>query len=452
MLISLLVFVGWLLLLGIVILLVLMVKTLRNEGETKKIQGLLFPIIPILIVSSAILIFDFPFKAYLLGFGELIVVIIFLLLVIPNGEFVTQDKPSDTGQLDERDIMFARATYQQESENYKDYYSRNPEQKEMDDNIRSMPNLCSPGTFTYNPLNAAVADAAFTFLGDIRHLAEGEINKQKLEVEPEKMSCRLKGLAQYYGAKLVGITELKPYHYYSHRGRHPEVYGEKIDKHNRYAIVFAVEMDYEIMKGAPQIQVVAESSRQYIEGAKIGMVLAYYIRQLGYNARNHMDGNYLVIAPLLAQDAGLGEIGRMGILVTEEFGPRVRLGVVTTDLSLIQDKPVEFGVQNFCTICKKCAQTCPSQAIPHGDKEKIGKVRRWKINQESCYTFWRRAGTDCGICMSTCPYSKPNTILHKFARFSIKRSQFARKIFLFLDDYIYGKRPLSLKKPKWMNV
>ena len=452
MLVSLLVFMGWLLLLGIVILLILMVKTLQVEGETNKIQRLLFPLVPLLIVSTAILTFDFPFKAYFLVFGELLVLIIFLLLILPNGEVITQDNPSSSGQLDERDIMFARANYQQGNENYRDYYSRNPQRKEIDDNIRSMPNLCSPGTFTYNPLDAAVADAAFVFLGDIRHLAEGEINSQKLEVESEKISLRLKGLAQYYGAKLVGITEIKPYHYYSHRGRHPEVYGEKIDKHDRYAIVFAVEMDYEIMKGAPQIQVVAESSRQYIEGAKIGMMLAYYIRQLGYHARNHMDGNYLVVAPLLAQDAGLGEIGRMGILVTEEFGPRVRLGVVTTDLPVIPDKPVDFRVQNFCIICKKCAQTCPSQAIPHGDKEKVGEIKRWKINQESCYTFWRKAGTDCGVCMSTCPYSKPNTILHKFVRFSIRRSQFARKMFLLLDDYIYGKRPLSLKKPKWMEL
>lgn len=346
--------------------------------------------------------------------------------------------------------MFARASYHPGMTCYEDYYQRHPERKEVDDQIRNMPNLCQPGTFTYDPLNAAIADGAFSFLVDIKHLAEGEKNKNKLEVDAPKVSNRLKGLARYYGAELVGITTVKPYHYYTHRGRHPENYGEKIEKHDKYAIVFAVEMDYEMVKGAPQIQVVAESSRQYIEAAKIGMILAYYIRQLGYEARNHMDGNYLVIAPLMAQDAGLGEISRMGILVTEEYGPRVRLGVVTTDIPLVLDPPQHIGVQNFCTICKKCAQTCPSQAIPHGKKVKIGKTERWQIEQEKCYTFWRRAGTDCCICMNTCPYSKPNTILHKFVRWTIKRSQFARRLFLILDDYLYGKRPLSLNKPNWM--
>jgi len=447
---NLLLVIGWFLELGLLLLVILTIKTLREEGEEKRISLVLIPSVPLLLLGAVVLLFNFPFKLHLLFGGELLTLIIFLLLIVPNGKIVSQDKPAANQQLDERDIMFARATYAKESAGYQDYYRRHPELKETDDAIRSMPNLCSPGTFTYNPLNAPIADAAFTFLGDIRHLAEGTSKEEKVEVVPEKMSTRLKGLAQYYGAKLVGITELKPYHYYSHRGRHPEVYGEKITKHDKYAIVFAVEMDYKIMKGAPQIQVVAESSRQYVEAAKIGMILSYYIRQLGYEARNHMDGNYLVVAPLLAQDAGLGEIGRMGILVTEEFGPRVRLGVVTTDLPLIPDQPINLGVQNFCLLCKKCAQTCPSQAIPHGEKEDIGGIKRWRISQESCYTFWRRAGTDCGVCMTTCPYSKSNTVLHKFVRWSIRRSEIARKMFLFLDDYLYGKRPMSLKKPKWM--
>lgn len=441
---------GWFFELGGILLLYLTVQTLRREGEGKRIGRILYPMIPVLILAPCILLLDFPSRIIFIAGGELLVIILGLLFIIPNGKIISQDKPEENTQLDERDIMFARATYEQGQSNYEDYYGRNPQYKEIDDNIRAMPNLCSPGTFTYNPLNAAIADAIFNFISDIRPLAEGKAKEERAEIDPEEMSKKLKELACYYGAKLVGITELKPYHYYSYRGRHPEVYGQKITKHDKYAIVFAVEMDYDIMKSAPQIQVVAESARQYVEGAKIGMLLSYYLRELGYEARNHMDGNYLVVTPLVAQDAGLGEIGRMGLLVTEEYGPRVRLGVVTTDMPLIPDKAVNLGVQNFCIICKKCAQTCPSQAIPWGDKEKIGNIKRWKINQENCYTFWRRAGTDCGICMSTCPYSKPNSILHKFVRWSIARSAIARRIFLILDDYLYGKRPLSLRKPPWI--
>ena len=44
--------------------------------------------------------------------------------------------------------------------------------------------------------------------------------------------------------------------------------------------------------------------------------LGYLIRSLAYPARTHIDGNYRVIAPLVARDAGLGEIGRMGLLMT----------------------------------------------------------------------------------------------------------------------------------------
>ena len=117
------------------------------------------------------------------------------------------------------------------------------------------------------------------------------------------------------------------------------------------------------------------------------------------------DGNYRVIAPLVARDAGLGELGRMGLLMTPELGPRVRLGVVTTDLPLVADQAVrDPSVIDFCTNCKKCAEVCPSRAISFGDKEEVDGVLRWQIDSEACFTFWCKVGTDCARCMSVCPY------------------------------------------------
>lgn len=118
-----------------------------------------------------------------------------------------------------------------------------------------------------------------------------------------------------------------------------------------------------------------------------------------------MDGNYLVIAPVVAQDAGLGEIGRHGLLLTPEFGGRQRLGVVTTDLDLIPDEVLDFNLKDFCDHCGRCIRTCPGKAIPK-DKKLIDGVMRYQIDQESCYTRWRSLGTDCGICLSSCPVSQ----------------------------------------------
>ena len=90
------------------------------------------------------------------------------------------------------------------------------------------------------------------------------------------------------------------------------------------------------------------------------------IRSMGYPALAHIDGNYRVVAPLVARDAGLGEIGRMGLLMTPELGPRVRLGVVTTDIPLVPD-PAGYApaVLDFCRACKKCIQL-PGPGHSHG--------------------------------------------------------------------------------------
>ncbi len=309
-------------------------------------------------------------------------------------------------RIDERDTMFARMSYQKDSEQYNDYYKRNPDKKEIDDGLRDMPHICGEGTATFHPLHSPFADAGFRFLGDMKKYVEGDVNKNKVEVEAEEISKKIKKFSKYLGAKLVGVAHMKDYHFYSYRGRNPETYGEKIDKFHKYGIVFAVEMDKDMINRAPQCEEVIAVTKGYMDAAIIGMWLSYYIRELGYEARNHMDGNYLVVAPLVAQDAGLGEIGRNGILITKEYGQRIRLGVVTTDMPLIPDKREDFGIKEFCRVCNKCPKSCPGKAIPHGDMELIDGVERWKIEQEQCYAVWRRLGTDCGVCLSTCPFSQ----------------------------------------------
>lgn len=309
-------------------------------------------------------------------------------------------------RIDERDIMFARMGYQPGSKEYEDYYHRSPEKREFDELIRQLPQLCSEGTTHYHEENSLIAEANFQFLGDICHLAEGPVNSKQVPVQVEEITRKLKGLAAYNGAALVGVVKMQPEHYYSHRGRRSEHYGEQIEEFQQYGIVFAVEMDADMIDRAPQVAEVIETSKGYVKAAIIGMQLAYYIRSLGYPARNHMDGNYLVVAPLVARDAGLGDIGRLGILITREYGPRIRLGVVTTDMPLVADEATNFTVQKFCYACGKCVHTCPAGAIPSGPKEDIQGTKRWQIKQELCYRHWRFLGTDCGICLSTCPLSR----------------------------------------------
>lgn len=309
-------------------------------------------------------------------------------------------------RIDERDTMFARMSYEVGSEQYNDYYNEHPELKERDDHIRTLPHICGEGTMTYHPIHSRLADSVFRMLGDINPLSEGEHQPERVETSPKKMSEIIKKYAKYYGAVEVGITKMKPEFYYSNRGRKKENYKETVEAKDHYAIVFAVEMDQDMINRAPQIEEVIAVVKGYMDSGMTGMVLTYMLRELGYEARNHMDGNYLVVAPLVAEAAGLGAIGRMGLLTSKSCGPRVRLGVVTTDMELVADEPEDFGFAEFCEICGICSRTCPGQAIPKDKRQVIDGELRWQINQENCYERWRSLGTDCGVCMSSCPFSQ----------------------------------------------
>jgi reductive dehalogenase len=199
---------------------------------------------------------------------------------------------------------------------------------------------------------------------------------------------------------------------------------------------------------APKPPVIVETEKKYVEVAKISVIVADHIRRMGYDARAHIAGsNYQAILPPLGWRAGLGEIGRIGILITEKFGPRVRLGLITTDLPLSPDSPRTFGVQDFCKNCKKCANNCPAQAIPYNDKTEDNGTLKWVLNREACYRFWRTAGTDCAMCLYVCPYSKEQNWFHNSVRKLIAHSSSAQRISLWADDFFYGAHPLPKEPP-----
>jgi epoxyqueuosine reductase QueG len=127
--------------------------------------------------------------------------------------------------------------------------------------------------------------------------------------------------------------------------------------------------------------------------------------------------------------------------MTPRLGPRVRLGVVTTDLPLAPDRPGDdLSVVDFCTVCKKCAESCPSRSIPLGDRTPIDGGHRWAIDPDSCFRYWNAIGTDCGLCMSVCPYSHPDNFAHNLVRGVIRRSGAGRRVALWMDDLFYGRR------------
>jgi ferredoxin len=373
-----------------------------------------------------------------------------LLFLLPIGK-LPADEHAPTQKVDERTIMFARHRLRPGTPEYKQYYALYPDHERIDERTRSRPGLLSPGSKYANPPAFAATDAGFRITEALHQMVEGEPASEQYPFSPQAASDYLKSLARFYGAEDVGITDLKIHHVYSHIGRGPGEYGSPVQLDHTYALAFTVEMNHQVMGAAPQAPVVMESAHQYVEAGKIAVQLAAAIRALGYPARAHMDANYRVICPPVARDAGLGEIGRIGLLMTPRLGPRVRLGVVTTSLELIPDGPrPDPAVIDFCMVCKKCADNCPSKSIPFGERREEDGVVRWRINQETCFAYWNEIGTDCGICMAVCPFSHPDNALHNLTRGGIARSGAFRRFALWMDNLFYGRKPARKSPPKWL--
>ncbi len=398
----------------------------------------------IIIIPLFFMWLIFPTDTLLQTILIIIYLAIGLVMILPIRYYQFQQTNYPKKRFDERQIMFSRSELIVDSERFIEYYNNNPEHKILDDKFRSKPGLMSKNSQKFHPLKFASAHANFEVVHlFVPTLKESEVKAEKTEINPVDLSNYIKKWALQLGVVNVGITELNDNHLYSLKGR-GEKYGQKIENKHKYAIAFTVEMSKEMMDKAPEAETVLESSQQYLNGANIAAQLTLLIRNLGYSAKPHFDGNYEVICPLVARDAGLGEFGRMGLLMTPQLGPRVRIGVVTTDVPLIIDSyKVDYSVFDFCTKCMKCADNCPSRAISF---EKMGEedgVVRWTINHEACFTFWTIVGTDCGKCVQVCPYSHPRNFMHNLIRKGIKNSSLFASFALKMDDLFYGRKPGS---------
>lgn len=189
----------------------------------------------------------------------------------------------------------------------------------------------------------------------------------------------------------------------------------------------AIEMKHEEIAHSPNAIGGAATGLGYSRMAFVANLVANHIRGLGYQAAP--SGNDTALSIPLAIAAGLGELGRMGMLVTEKFGPRVRICKVFTDMPLAPDTYRPFGVTEFCRTCKKCAKHCPSKAISSGDPTVSGEsisnhsgVLKWYINPGKCYKFWVKIWLDCTNCINVCPFNKPAGFLHDTTRKVIRNT------------------------------
>ena len=238
---------------------------------------------------------------------------------------------------------------------------------------------------------------------------------------PELAAEFIKEIAHRFGATLVGITKTNPDFLYSEGWAGcPEDYDfSKMPDHWEYSIVIGVPMEWDVILASPQA---STSFDGYDRVSTAAVRLEGALKSLGYPARNHAPmTSYDLVVPPLAVEAGLGEVARTGYCVTPELGGNCRMAVVTTNLPMATDKPIHFGVEEFCNKCKLCAESCPSGAIPMDDSPKGMTIRgyeHWYINNGACYNYWRESmgPMGCRLCVAVCPYSRKDNWIHSVAR------------------------------------
>ncbi len=418
------------------------------EKEKKAfIRSTLFFIL-LLSFNILLLVISPPLRTHLFAFVVVSSASFILWAFISPSPKKSIEIVGDRKKIDERDVIFARFDYREGTQVFKDYYAGHPEFESVDNQIRQMPDLFDPSHNKKDPILFSLAAAEFDFLEHQLTEVDGKTGLERVGSTEENNAKLIKQIAKYLGSDLCGIATLDQSYVYSHTGRGPDSYGKEIVLDHLFAIVFAVEMDLAMVASAPRAPAVVETGKQYVEAARISIILANFIRRIGYPARAHIAGsNYQAMLPPLAWEAGLGELGRIGTLVTTKYGPRARLGLVTTSLPMTPDKPKTIGIQDFCEKCKKCAVNCPAQAIPDGEKKEENGVLKWVLNREECYRFWRKAGTDCAVCMYVCPYSKPVNLFHDSIRALTAKSSLAQSLSVWGDDFFYGRKPSRKKSP-----
>jgi reductive dehalogenase len=240
-------------------------------------------------------------------------------------------------------------------------------------------------------------------------------NPEKVAVgSPEETAEEIKRVARLFGADGVGVTHYDPrWHYtnsFSTKSLAEKPYAIPDDLPN--VIVIITAMHYEAVQCYPSATAGIAVGHGYSRDCELVQDVATYILNLGYRAVACVNDTSLAIP--YAIQAGLGEYGRNGLLITPDFGPRVRIGRIHTDLPLAHDRPIRFGVREFCdSTCRRCADECPPKAISHGppteevpNQSMMKGIRKWQVDPEKCFKFWVNQQTECGICMRVCPYNK----------------------------------------------
>jgi ferredoxin len=258
---------------------------------------------------------------------------------------------------------------------------------------------------TREPLLAALNTFQY-HIADYK-LPEQASEKAPIPDDPRVLSRHIKKLAYFLGADMVGICALPQSAVYASDGK-----GNPVEAEYKYAIVVLNVKKTDTIRASYGREWIDDpvSFQVYQRCACQGMVMADYILRLGYPAYPSVVGKYTTLMTPLIIESGLGEGSRLGIAVNPFVGASFKAAAVLTDLPLEPDKPIDFGLQEYCLNCRICAEQCPMHAISDREKELYNGYETWRQNYKLCISgvMTNPTGNMCQHCAKVCPWNRPD--------------------------------------------
>lgn len=273
--------------------------------------------------------------------------------------------------------------------------------------------------------------------------------------------------AIHLGASQVGFAAVNPLWLPASVRFDPEV--DRITMSKEMMMLIPERFKYVILLVIQVPQAAAMRAASPIGGAadRVGFEGAQMVRE---RVKNFIKGlGYSAIEiplpdnPLpFAVQAGLGEMGRMNRLISPIYGGALRISGIITDLPLALDKPIDFGLQEFCKHCKLCAEACPPKALSMEDepswepKDKYGLPGKkvWFEYGERCHTYNVQIPHFCGVCLASCCWTKENTPFHNLMRVIGSKMPFASGVMAYFEKaFRFGLVPEKKREDWWkMNL
>ncbi len=212
-------------------------------------------------------------------------------------------------------------------------------------------------------------------------------------IDAQTLTEEIRAEAARLGLSAVGFAPYDPKYTFA------EVQGLETGS----VIACVLEQDWSLTQLIPSAKAERHALGTYYELGQRVSALAEFVQRKGYRAQPH-DISGATVLIHYGVEAGLGQLGLNGQLLTPQAGSRCRITIITTNAELVHSGPVDYGIHAICDECQLCIRRCPPGAIPNHRRDHRG-VMKAKIKTERCLPVMAQSYS-CGVCMKVCPVQR----------------------------------------------